>query len=326
MGLMIKVYGKIYLITNLVNGKKYVGQTIRSVESRLSQHISCANGNDAVRRKAPLYRAIRKHGKENFSVRLLCSCSSQDELNLMEDLYIASLGTLVDNGGYNLRHGGSQGKASESTKIRIRLRMRGSNHPKYLHHVKDSELISLYKKGNGIQKIARMLGLRRTTVEQRLKKSKIPMRRRGTRSFSEEEKRDISSRMKLQPKGKESSVYRQDIDSGQLVDLYSQGHSTVEISSMLSVSVSAISDRLKKANVVLRSQGFSSSRKILKGKDHHSYRHDIATEEIVRLYKQGFSTPKIGEIFGITARTARLRLMEAGVTLRSCGAKTNIKY
>ena len=35
-------YGIVYIITNLVNSKKYIGQTIQKIDRRLSQHFSDA--------------------------------------------------------------------------------------------------------------------------------------------------------------------------------------------------------------------------------------------------------------------------------------------
>ena len=52
--------GYIYLITNLLNNKKYIGKTTQSIEERWQEHIY-----DSKRKKCetrPLYRAIRKYG------------------------------------------------------------------------------------------------------------------------------------------------------------------------------------------------------------------------------------------------------------------------
>ena len=56
--------GKIYKITNLVNSKIYIGQTIRSLKERFRQHIykqGCTY----------LHNAILKYGKENFKIELM---------------------------------------------------------------------------------------------------------------------------------------------------------------------------------------------------------------------------------------------------------------
>jgi len=62
----MKPFGVVYLIWNMVNGRRYVGQTTRRVEERFKEHASC---------KIMLVgKAIRKYGRENFryGVKKLC--------------------------------------------------------------------------------------------------------------------------------------------------------------------------------------------------------------------------------------------------------------
>lgn len=98
----------IYLVTNLANDKKYVGQTRRTLRKRWNQHVYSAvtrRGNTL------LGAAIRKYGPDGFSISVLCMCSSQDELDVKEQEYISSLGTHSSTGrGYNLTLGGFGGQ------------------------------------------------------------------------------------------------------------------------------------------------------------------------------------------------------------------------
>jgi len=57
-------YGMVYLITNEVNGKHYVGQTTRTVEQRFKEHMESPY---------PIGKAIRKYGAENFTIKNRCS-------------------------------------------------------------------------------------------------------------------------------------------------------------------------------------------------------------------------------------------------------------
>lgn len=61
--------GYIYLVTNKINNKKYVGKTEYSVERRWKEHISDSKKRRCEKR--PLYNAIRKYGESNFLVQII---------------------------------------------------------------------------------------------------------------------------------------------------------------------------------------------------------------------------------------------------------------
>jgi group I intron endonuclease len=97
-----KVYGRVYLVTNNVTGKKYVGQTVKSLDERWRGHVAFAK---AGRRMTFLAKSIAHHGPESFSIRLLCEVHSREELDKQEIRMIRQLGTLAP-AGYNLTEGG----------------------------------------------------------------------------------------------------------------------------------------------------------------------------------------------------------------------------
>ena len=101
----------VYLITNLINGKVYVGQTWRGADTRWKGHISSSENGDS------LYfaRAIRKYGKENFSLGILSTAADQDSLNVYEKRWIALLNSSNKKCGYNLDLGGSNGRHGAET-------------------------------------------------------------------------------------------------------------------------------------------------------------------------------------------------------------------
>lgn len=91
----------IYLITNTLNGKQYVGKTLYSVQTRWTQHK-----NDYSRprmNKRPLYDAFNKYGIENFKIELIEECNV-DAVNEREEYWIANLDTYSN--GYNATLGG----------------------------------------------------------------------------------------------------------------------------------------------------------------------------------------------------------------------------
>ena len=103
-------YGFVYAITNNVNGKRYVGQTTKTIAHRFKQHTSLKGACRAIE------SAIKKHGAENFKIGVLATAENQEELNETETRLIGELGTISPN-GYNLKSGGGQtGAVHEETK------------------------------------------------------------------------------------------------------------------------------------------------------------------------------------------------------------------
>lgn len=87
----------IYKITNIINGKSYVGYTSREkVQERIAEHFSPSVYNG--REKRPLYSAIKKYGKESFTWEVLYE--GNDALD-KEPEFIAKYGD------YNLHEGGN---------------------------------------------------------------------------------------------------------------------------------------------------------------------------------------------------------------------------
>ena len=113
--------GTIYLVTNTLNGKQYVGQTIVA-------------GNDIGHGKL-MTKAYAKHGKRNFTYELLCGdIANRPTLNFMERFWISVMSSQVPN-GYNIENGGStKGKTAESTKEKLRQIFTGFKHTEEAKH------------------------------------------------------------------------------------------------------------------------------------------------------------------------------------------------
>ena len=93
--------GYIYCITNLINGKQYIGKTTYSVTKRFQEH--CRDSKKERCNKRPLYDAMNKYGIENFIVEELCECDNE-ELSSYEIQYIEKYNTYSK--GYNATKGG----------------------------------------------------------------------------------------------------------------------------------------------------------------------------------------------------------------------------
>ena len=93
----------IYIITNKINNKQYIGQTVNKITKRFSQHKHASYNLNHKDANTPLHQAIRKYGIENFDIEKLEECS-QEELNEREIYWIKKLNTY--NNGYNASLGG----------------------------------------------------------------------------------------------------------------------------------------------------------------------------------------------------------------------------
>lgn len=91
----------IYVITNEVNGKEYVGVTSQGVEHRWAQHKSSAQRGV----ETHLYNAMRKYGAEGFLIQSVEHAEAQDKAFDLEKQWIADLDTYHGQ-GYNMSEGG----------------------------------------------------------------------------------------------------------------------------------------------------------------------------------------------------------------------------
>ena len=94
---------KIYLITNLVNHKKYIGLTKNSINERMAKHIQAAKSEEGFL----LHRSIKKYGKENFTIELVEDDLTLEQAYEKEKFYIQEYNTYFKNElGYNMTFGG----------------------------------------------------------------------------------------------------------------------------------------------------------------------------------------------------------------------------
>ncbi len=108
--------GYIYLVTNLVNGKKYVGQTRqKDIQRRWQQHRRISKSNLGPH----LYNAYVAHGIDAFKFQIICICFDED-CDKFESEYITRYNTLSPN-GYNIKSGGNSSPPSQETREKLRI-------------------------------------------------------------------------------------------------------------------------------------------------------------------------------------------------------------
>src|ERR1700743_807675 len=105
----------VYLLTNSINGKIYIGQTWEQpVEKRMKGGSKYANS-------PYIFAAIQKYGVENFKYTILAECKTQEEADRLETENITKYDSRNPEIGYNLKEGGSHGKHSEESKLKISI-------------------------------------------------------------------------------------------------------------------------------------------------------------------------------------------------------------
>lgn len=118
------MYGYIYITTNLINGKQYIGQKKSDI---FLENKYLGSG-------CALSKSVDKYGHENFKVELIEKCNSQEELNAREYYWIKYYDAVNSRNFYNLREGGNQPGFSEQSREKMRnnhANISGSNHPRY---------------------------------------------------------------------------------------------------------------------------------------------------------------------------------------------------
>lgn len=93
-------YGFIYITTNHLNNKKYIGQKKYDDENKWKTYLGSG---------IHLKRAIEKYGEENFSKSIIENCYSRVELNKREIYWINYYNAVESDSFYNISYGGDGG-------------------------------------------------------------------------------------------------------------------------------------------------------------------------------------------------------------------------
>lgn len=126
----MKKYGFIYITTNNINGKKYIGQ--RKIAGNSTDESYIGSG-------VAFLEAVKMYGKENFTREIICYAYSQEELDSLEEAIIAEHNATQSSEYYNIHAGGKGGskfagwseeRLEEYKKLKSE-KSSGENNPRY---------------------------------------------------------------------------------------------------------------------------------------------------------------------------------------------------
>lgn len=148
--------GKIYKITNKINGKIYVGQTTKTLEERFQKHCWGTTENDGYHLNMAIKKAIKKYGKENFTIELIEEVET-DRLDEKEVYWISFYDSY--NKGYNCTLGGQNGATRQCK----------------LSWIEENEVIEAKYSGFSIKEIEEAYNIDRTSVHNIFKRHGLKM-------------------------------------------------------------------------------------------------------------------------------------------------------
>ena len=159
--------GFIYKITNKLNNKVYIGQTIQKPIERFYQH--CAKKCDKYILNMVIHKAIFKYGKDNFTFEVIEEVPRQ-QLNEREEYWIKYYNSYTD--GYNSTKGGQKGN-------------------KPFKNIDNKAIIEQYQQGKSLRTIGKMFNIDKATVKSILIRNNIKLRTTRTYKLSQEDRANI---------------------------------------------------------------------------------------------------------------------------------------
>lgn len=105
----------VYIHTNKINGKRYVGQTING--NNINKRWSNGLGYKTC---TAFYRAIQKYGWDSFEHEIVASNLTKEEANNFEIILINKLNTNNQKFGYNISKGGNDTSYAHTLESRLK--------------------------------------------------------------------------------------------------------------------------------------------------------------------------------------------------------------
>jgi group I intron endonuclease len=318
----------IYRITNLINKKVYIGQTVQLIRKRWARHI--CNARKKINK--PLYNAINKYGKENFIIEEIEKCQFYNQLNERERFWINFYKSTQINFGYNITDGGNQGRCPQEVYDRIGLKRRGvhlsektkkliseSNKGKIFSKETRQKLsiaatnkivseatklkLSIFHKGNSFFKG------KHHSKETKLKLSKTRLGKTYEEIMGIEKAKIVKEKKKGKFLGEKSPVYK-NIDKEKLLEFMKLGYDNKYIANIFRTTNPTIISRVKKyfnkTPTEMRMEFFNSPNPLTKKKEYKK----IDLNNVINLIKLNKDRKTICQEIKISGSILNKRLIK----------------
>lgn len=158
---------RIYKITNKKTNKIYIGQTNKSPEDRLNEHIMNAENG----KMFYLSKAIRKYGKENFIIETIDYALNKNDINEKEIYWIKELKANNRLYGYNMTVGGEGGntylckteedmmKIKQKISNKLKGKFNGNHTSIYMKNIVTGDIILFGSGGECIEYLTKEFGV-----------------------------------------------------------------------------------------------------------------------------------------------------------------------
>lgn len=122
------MFGYVYITTNLINGKRYIGK--RSLPEFDTKYLGSGK---------LLKRAIKKYGKDNFKCKVIKWCETEEELNYYERYYIKEYDAQKSDMFYNISEGGDWGNVTNGMTEEEYITWKAKISPLGRHHSEETK-------------------------------------------------------------------------------------------------------------------------------------------------------------------------------------------